>query len=82
MNDASRVQRLRARAEEYRVYASSVHADQDRNEYLALAAAYDGLAYDQEILGRIKQQGLNLKHELSRLSLFRAQARSPRTALV
>jgi hypothetical protein len=80
MNDASRVQRLRARAEECRVYAYGVNADHDRNDYLALAAAYDGLARDQEILGRIQQRGLNLKRELSRLSLFRAQAGSPRTS--
>jgi hypothetical protein len=79
MNDASRVRRLRARAEECRVYATSVHAVQDRNEYLALAAAYEDLAHDQEILEKIKQRGLDLQRELSRLSFFRAKAGSPRT---
>jgi hypothetical protein len=67
MNCASRVQQLRERAEQCRVYANIAHAEQERNEYLALAAAYEGLAHDEELLGQIRQRGLNLKRELSRL---------------
>jgi hypothetical protein len=64
MNQSSHVKRLRDRAEKCRELAEIMNTDESRNEYLALARAYDSLAETRTPFAKLQQRAAILNGEL------------------
>jgi hypothetical protein len=64
MNQSSHVKRLRDRAEQCRELAEIMNTDESRNEYLALARAYDSLAETRTLFAKLQQRAVILNGEL------------------
>ena len=64
MNHSSDVKQLRDRAEQCRKLAESMKTDESRNEYLALARAYESLAETRTLFAELHERAVTLNREL------------------
>ena len=64
MNHSSDVKRLRDRAEQCRELAEMTKTDESRNEYLALAGAYESLAETRTLFAKLHERAVILSREL------------------
>jgi hypothetical protein len=61
MNHSSDVKRIRDRAEQCRELAKMTKTDEGRNEYLALARAYESLAETRALFAKLQQRAVYFK---------------------
>ena len=64
MNYSSHVKQLRDRAEQCRELAKVTKTDESRNEYLALARAYESLAETRTLFAKLRQRAVIFNPEL------------------
>jgi hypothetical protein len=64
MTHSSHAKRLRDRAEQCREPAETMKTAESRNEYLALARAYESLAETRTLFAKLRQRAVTLDREL------------------